>query len=145
VTEDQPLPALLRAARRSYGRATRAALEDELFDDLPINGPYVLAGAAGGEVPLSRIIQLLGLSKQATGHLVDTLVTRGYVERSVDPADRRRLTLALTERGIAAAAVVREAVARVDEALVEQVGVEEVARTKATLAALAALHQEEDR
>ena len=44
----------------------------------------------------------LGVSKQAAGQLVDTLVLRGYLERSVDPEDRRRLTLTLTERGMAA-------------------------------------------
>lgn len=133
------LPGLLRAARRTYSLATRAALADAGFDDVPTNGPYVLASLVHGDAPLSSVIADLGLSKQATGQLVDTLVTRGYLDRSVDPADRRRLTVTLTERGAAAAAAVRAAVARVDAALAEQVGAGDLAVTRATLAALAQL------
>jgi len=52
--------------------------------------------------------------------------------------DRRRLTLALTERGTAAAAVIRSAVEDVDAVLAARVGPEYVAHTRATLAALIA-------
>ena len=47
---------------------------------------YVIGGLAlgAGDVPLSRLIQELGVSKQAAGQLVDTLVLRGYLERTVD-------------------------------------------------------------
>ncbi len=140
-----PLPALLRAARRTYGGATRAALWEEGFDDVPTNGPFVLAALVRTDAPLGRIIEELGSSKQAAGHLVDTLVTRGYLDRSVDPADRRRHTVTLTERGRAAASVVTETVAGIDAELVGLVGAEDVARTRATLLALARLGIEEQR
>jgi DNA-binding MarR family transcriptional regulator len=133
------LPALLRAARRPYRSATRDALFEAGFDDVPVNGPYVLAALVQTDAPLGRIIEELGSSKQAAGHLVDTLVTRGYLDRSVDPADRRRLTVTLTERGRVAASVVGEAVEHIDAELVGLVGEEDVARTRATLAALAQL------
>ncbi len=84
----------------------------------------------------SDIIDQLGVSKQAAGELVDTLVTRGYVERTIDPEDRRRLRVSLTERGDGAAAVVTAAVERTDAALLARVGPEYVAHTRATLAAL---------
>jgi hypothetical protein len=61
---------------------------------------------------------------------------RGYVDRRVDPDDRRRLTVALTERGRAAAEVVRGAVAAIDHAVLVQVGPEHVAHTRTTLVAL---------
>jgi DNA-binding MarR family transcriptional regulator len=76
------------------------------------------------------------VSKQAAGQLVDTLVTRGYLDRSPDPDDRRRLTVTLTERGHAAATVIRSVIERVDADLAGRVGAEHVARTRATLAAL---------
>jgi DNA-binding MarR family transcriptional regulator len=137
------LPALLRAARRTYGGATREALWDAGFDDVPVNGPYVLAALVRTDAPLGRIIEELGSSKQAAGHLVDTLVSRGYLDRAVDPADRRRITVTLTERGRAAASEVSEAVERIDTQLVGLVGAEAVARTRATLFALAQLGVEE--
>jgi DNA-binding MarR family transcriptional regulator len=134
--DEVAFPALLRAARRAYGSAVREALADAGCDDVPRNGSYVLAAIARAGAPLSQIIQELGVSKQAAGQLVDTLVTRGYLDRAPDPADRRRLTITLTPRGRAAAEVIRAAVGQVDADLARRVGPEYIAHARATLAAL---------
>jgi DNA-binding MarR family transcriptional regulator len=85
------------------------------------------------------------VSKQAAGQLVDVLVVRGYLDRFPDPDDRRRMTVALTERGRAAAAAARTAIERVDADLAARVGAEHLAHARATLAALmAAGHHEHD-
>lgn len=131
-----PFPALLRGAWQTYGNAVRRAMADAGYDDMPRNGAYVVGALADAELPLGRIIEHLGVSKQAAGQLVDTLVLRGYLERSVDPDDRRRLTVALTTRGKAAADVSKRAIARVDAALVARVGAKDLARTRAALAAI---------
>ena len=134
--DEVPFPALLRAARRAYGAAIRAALADAGCDDMPRNGSYVIGAIARTGASLSQIIKGLGVSKQAAGQLVNTLVTRGYLDRSPDPDDRRRLTVTLTERGHAAATVIRSVIERVDADLAGRVGAEHVAHTRATLAAL---------
>src|SRR5215471_20884700 len=103
--DEAAFPALLRAARRAYGSAVRGALADAGYDDVPRNGSYVLAAIARTGAALSRIIQELGVSKQAAGQLVDTLVTRGYLDRAPDPDDRRRVSITLSERGQMAATV----------------------------------------
>jgi DNA-binding MarR family transcriptional regulator len=131
-------PTLLRHARNTYGRAMRGALAEAGYDDLPRNGLYVIGGLAieDRDIPLSQLISELGVSKQGAGQLVDALVARGYLERTVDPEDRRRLNITLTERGRAAAAVQGEARARIDKALVERIGEEDVARMRRGLAVL---------
>lgn len=134
--DELAFPALLRGARAAYASAVRSALAAAGCDDLPRNGSYVIGAIVRTGAPLGQIIKGLGVSKQAAGQLVDTLVMRGYLDRSVDPDDRRRLTITLTERGLAAAAVVRSAVDRVDAALLDRVGPEYVAHTRATLGAL---------
>lgn len=136
--ENLPLPALLRHARTSYGVAMRRALDDAGYDDIPKNGLYVIGGLAlgAGDVPLGQLIKELRISKQAAGQLVDTLVTRGYLERAIDPEDRRKLTVTLTPRGAAAASVQAAAREKVDEALTASVGLEDVRRTRRTLAVL---------
>jgi DNA-binding MarR family transcriptional regulator len=131
-----PFPALLRAARRAYATAVQAALAEVGCDDMPRNGSYVIGAIARSGAPLSRIIEGLGASKQAAGQLVDTLVIRGYVARAADPADRRRLTLTLTDRGLGAAEAIRSAVERVDAGLAGRVSPEYVAHARVTLAAL---------
>lgn len=132
-------PALLRGARRAYGRTIRAELDAGGCDDVPANGIFVLGAIARGGVPLGEIIAALRLSKQAAGALVDTLVTRGYLDRTPDPADRRRLIVALTPRGEAAAEIVRRTVDAVDAQLLARVGAEALGRAREVLAALAAM------
>jgi DNA-binding MarR family transcriptional regulator len=132
------LVALLRAARAAYGSAIREALAESGCDDIPRNGLYVLGAIADAGAPLGEIIDQLGVSKQAAGQLIDTLVVRGYLDRSIDPADRRRVRVTLTERGEAAAAVIRSVLAWIDDALVARVGADYVAHTRETLASLVA-------
>ncbi|MBX3594803.1 MarR family transcriptional regulator [Sphingomonas sp.] len=138
------LPALLRHARGAYGRAMRAALEAEGYDDVPRNGLYVIGGLAiDAEVPLAHLIADLGLSKQAAGQLVDTLVTRGYLDRRVDPQDRRRLVVTLAERGRAAAVAQHAARDRIDALLRDRVGENGVTALRRMLAAIIAVGRED--
>lgn len=134
-----PLPALLRHARNAYGSAMRRALREAGYDDIPKNGLYVIGGLArgAGGVPLASLIRDLRISKQAAGQLVDALVNRGYLARTVDDQDRRRLVLTLTERGRAAAATQSSAREGVDAILRAKVGPECIEQTRLALAALA--------
>jgi DNA-binding MarR family transcriptional regulator len=134
--EDVAMPALLGAAQRVYGAAIRQDLAQAGFEDLPRRGAFVIGAIARTGASLSDVIADLGTSKQATGQLVDTLVARGFLEREVDPDDRRRLVVTLTERGTAAAATVRGAVDRTDAKLAGLVGADDVARARAVLGAL---------
>jgi DNA-binding MarR family transcriptional regulator len=134
--QDVALPALLRGARAAYGSAIRAALQAVGCDDVPRHGIYVVGAISRGGSPLSQIIEGLGVSKQAAGQLVDTLVVRDYLSRAPDPEDRRRMTISLTDRGRVAAAASKSAVERIDTELVEAVGAGHLAHTRATLGAL---------
>lgn len=138
------LPVLLRHARTTYAAAMRSALADAGYDDIPKNGLYVIGGLAWRQEgsPLGELIRELGLSKQAAGQLVDALVTRGYLERKVDPADRRKLTVELSERGHAAAAVQAVARAAVDAELLVRVGAQDVDRARRALFALIEIGRE---
>jgi DNA-binding MarR family transcriptional regulator len=145
MDEDRPwydevaMPALMRAARATYGAAIRRALEEVACEDVPRNGIFVIGAIARGGSPLSQIITGLGVSKQAAGQLVDTLVVRGYLERSPDPDDRRRMTVSLTERGQQAASASRSAIEQVDARAEARVGVERMAEARAVLGALVEL------
>lgn len=137
--DEASMPALLRAARMAYGSVIRAAISAAGFDDVPRNGIYVIGAINRTEASLGTIIGWLGVSKQAGGQLVDTLVARGYLDRRIDEVDRRRLKVTLTERGEALAAISRATVERLDEALRRSVGAEYVEHTRATLTALIGL------
>ncbi len=78
------------------------------------------------------LIRGLGVSQ-----LIDTLVVRGYLTREVNAEDRRRLDITLTERGRAAAAVIRAAIVQVDAELTSMISATELAGLRAGLRALA--------
>jgi DNA-binding MarR family transcriptional regulator len=137
TTEDEVvLPALLRASRGAYRHAIIAALAAGGFDDVPRNGSYVLGGIVNHGGRAADLVRQLGVSKQAASQLIDTLVLRGYLTREVDPDDRRRVAIAATERGQAAAAAIRQGVVSVDEELAAMITPDELAGLRAGLVAL---------
>jgi DNA-binding MarR family transcriptional regulator len=130
------IPALLRAARGSYSHAIRRSLAAAGFDDIPSNGPYVLGGMVNHGGTAGQLVRELGVSKQATSQLIDTLVLRGYLTRDVNPEDRRRITVAVTERGHAAAKAVQSGVLSVDAELATMITPAQLSGMRAGLQAL---------
>jgi DNA-binding MarR family transcriptional regulator len=144
VDEDAVIPALLRAARGSYAQAIGVRLAEAGFEDLPRNGGFVLSGMNFYGGSAVDMIRGLGVTKQAASRLIDTLVLRGYLTRSLNPDDRRRMTIELTERGRAAAAAVRSGVRAIDAELAQMLTETEMAGLRAGLLALGRI-KERDR
>jgi DNA-binding MarR family transcriptional regulator len=132
---------MLRTARRTYAAAIRKELLAGGLGDLPLNGPWVVRAIKLANTPLSDIARELSVSKQAASKLIDLLVVRGFLERTADPVDRRRITLALTERGHLAAKAVDKATNRVDADLKKALSATQMAGFRAGLDALIDLSQ----
>jgi DNA-binding MarR family transcriptional regulator/catechol 2,3-dioxygenase-like lactoylglutathione lyase family enzyme len=130
-------PTLMRAARGAYAQSIRARLHAIGVDDLPRNGVFVLAGIDSTGGPRQDLPTGLGVSKQAVSQVVDVLVNRGYLTRSPDPGDRRRISLALTGRGQEVVDAALHGVEDVDQRLLERVSADQVEATRVVLATLA--------
>jgi DNA-binding MarR family transcriptional regulator len=140
--ERMGIPGLLRGARQAYGTGVRQAFGDAGFDDIPRNGAFVLARVYDGNSEPSALARALGISKQAVSQLIDTMVMRGYLERTPDPDDRRRMLLTLTPRGEEAATVGWQAATAVDDELSRRLTPDGVAALRAGLAALCEIAEE---
>ncbi|MCI4317217.1 MAG: MarR family transcriptional regulator [Thermoplasmata archaeon] len=134
--EDVPLSALLRAAQRTYVEAVERVHADRGFDDLPPTGDYIIGAMNWSGASLEAVIAWMGVSKQAVSQAVDTLVARGYLQRTRDRADRRRVKLTLTPRGRWAGAAARAAVLGVDKVLDSRLGSGTILQTRAALSEL---------
>jgi len=134
--DDVPLSALIQAARSTYSRAVDAGLARVGCDDLPATGSYIISAMHWSGASLEAVIRWMGVTKQAVSQAVDALVLRGYLERSRDSSDRRRVNLTLTERGRVAGKAARSAIEQVDRELLRRVGAREVANARSTLVAL---------
>jgi len=130
---DVSLPALLRFARRAFGWDMRQALKQAGCDDMPRNGMFLVGAIARTGSKNAEVVRELGLTKQAASQLVDTLVLRGYITRSPDPQDRRRMNILLTERGELAARAAREASDKLEAKIAEMLGDDYMMNTKVTL------------
>ncbi len=90
---DLATPALTRAVRGTYARSIRVHLRAMGVDDLPRNGAFILFSAEGAADAREELAAGLGVSKQAVSQVIDGLVNRGFLDRTTDPSDRRRITL----------------------------------------------------
>jgi DNA-binding MarR family transcriptional regulator len=144
--EDVPLPQLLRETRDAYREVIGGALADAGCDDLPRNAVFVLTGLDHSATepafsPQASVVASLGLSKQAASQLIDTLVLRDYLERRIDPDDRRRMGVRLTDRGRIAAIAIHTAIDAIDAVLAQLITPDELHGLRAGLAAYRAIRQ----
>jgi DNA-binding MarR family transcriptional regulator len=141
-----PVPRLMLEARGAYRDAASRALAAAGYDDLPRNGGLVIANLDAatpdpGFTSQADAVAFLRLSKQRSSQLIDTLVLRGYLERRIDPDDRRRMGVRLTERGRAAAAAIQAAIDEIAAQLEARLSPEELRGLRAGLAALAEIRE----
>ena len=145
--EDVPVPSLMREAREVYRSAVWRALTDAGCDDVPRNGAFVLAGLDQSMPvpefsPQADLAASLGLSKQAASQLIDTLVLREYLERRIDPEDRRRMGVRLTVRGRTAAVAIHTAIDAIETALAQLITADQLHALRAGLAAFRQIREQ---
>lgn len=140
-----PLSALLYATRGTYTEAIQRAQAKIGCADVPSSGEFALSAMEWSGASLESVIHLLGVTKQAAGQTVDILVDRGYLERTRDPSDRRKVNLSLTDRGRAAGRAARSAIEQVDRDLRARVGLSNIAHARTTLIALLEIKRESKR
>jgi DNA-binding MarR family transcriptional regulator len=106
--------ALLRMPWEQVLRRMLDRLHEHGFDDL--DAPHLnllLYPGPQGARP-SELAARRGMSKQAVNYLLGELERLGYLERRVDPEDRRSKRIALTRRGELAAYTIRDAVREIE-------------------------------
>jgi DNA-binding MarR family transcriptional regulator len=90
---------LLTAASRCVADRLVDAVEAVSGGAMRPSFGFVLRAVAAERPTVSRLAELLGVSKQAASRMADDMVTAGLLERSGDPDDRRRTSLQLTPMG----------------------------------------------
>ena len=88
---------LITAANRCVADRLKEAVATAGGERMRPSFGFVLRAVAAEQPTLTRLAELLGVSKQAASKLVDDMVELGYLERLSDRSDRRRTRLCLTE------------------------------------------------
>lgn len=87
-----------RKVHRALLTSTASRLRDLDISMQQLRAIYVLRDEEVATV--GRLAELFGIGLPAASVLADRLVRAGYIERSEDPADRRRVLLTVTRTGI---------------------------------------------
>jgi DNA-binding MarR family transcriptional regulator len=99
MVDEPDLAIILVAANRCLNdRLIAAVRETGARDARPAFG-FVIRAVDAEEPTVTRLAELLGVSRQAASKLADEMVQRGYLLRATDPEDRRRTRLRLSAKG----------------------------------------------
>ena len=115
-------PTLLRTAYNVLSAAIYRAVTQAGTPGLrPAHGNAMEMLAIEDGLRLTDIADRAGMAPQSMGELVDDLVSKGYLRRQEDPADRRAKRIYLTAQGhrnvLASQQAVREAEAQIEALL----------------------------
>jgi len=138
IAEREPLgPPLIGALLRMPVDVVRRQMIDRLhahgFADIdPAHLIVLRYPGPQGKRP-SDLAAQLGMSKQALNYQLGQLERRGYLERRPDPDDQRSRRIVLTRRGVAAAHVIRDAVAELETLWARELGEKRYAQLRGLL------------
>jgi DNA-binding MarR family transcriptional regulator len=134
----RPLPALLNEVKDLAVAELHRRLADEGHPDVRPGHGCVFRFVEREGSRLTELSERSGLTKQAVGEVVDDLVELGYVERVPDPRDARAKLIRLTKRGGDGQAAAQRIFADIERRWARQVGQEQMASLRQTLAAIVA-------
>ncbi|WP_433725058.1 MarR family winged helix-turn-helix transcriptional regulator [Nocardia sp. CA-129566] len=113
---------LLGQATHAFEHELNRELRAALRDDLRPAHYAVFRYLAPEGSRISELAQEAGMTQQSMGELVAHMERCGYVERKVDPSDRRARLVVLTSEGRAALGIAAEQIRRIERRLVTRLG-----------------------
>jgi DNA-binding MarR family transcriptional regulator len=108
------------------------------YDDYRPTDAAVFRRLLRGPTPVGRLDRALGASRQAARKVVEGLEARSYVTTGRDPADGRRVMVALTPAGEEYARAVVDVIEDLNSSLVRSVDPDDLAAARRVLLAVLA-------
>ena len=124
---------LIVAANRCVSDRLGAAVATVGGETMRPSFGFVIRAVAAEHPTVSRLAELLGVTKQAASRLADDMVSLGYLERAGDPSDRRRTQLRLSLTGERVWVRARAESEAMEAELRERFGDEQVGHLRALL------------
>ncbi len=93
----------------------------------------ILRGQRGKPANLSTINERMVAKMSNTTRLIDKLLARGYVQRIVCEANRRKVEITITEAGIAALSKMDKAVAKAEKVILQNFNKKELKQLNSLL------------
>jgi DNA-binding MarR family transcriptional regulator len=137
ASPDPSTPTLLRTAYNVLSAAIyRAVSQTGATDMRPAHGNAMEMLSIQDGLRLTDIAARAGIAPQSMGEIVDDLVSKGYLARREDPADRRAKRIYLTQKGRETAQASRIALLEVERQISETLGTYRYQEMRRNLAAI---------
>ncbi|MCP2278950.1 DNA-binding transcriptional regulator, MarR family [Nocardia amikacinitolerans] len=130
---------LLVQATRAYEEALNRELRTELDPELRPAHYAVFRHLDPEGSRVTALAEAAGMTQQSMGELVTHLEQCGYVERKVDPADRRARIVVTTSAGRRALALAADRIAEIDRMLAAELGDDALCALRTALARMPGL------
>jgi DNA-binding MarR family transcriptional regulator len=128
------LARLMLASFRALADRATAELATRGYEDIRPAHAFALRSIRAGADNASELGRRMSVTKQAAAKTITTLEERGYIAREPDPADRRRMRLQVTSRGLAMLGTAEEIFEDLRDELKRQVGAKRISALEKTLA-----------
>ncbi|MGB7051818.1 MAG: MarR family transcriptional regulator [Acidimicrobiales bacterium] len=126
----------MRILLRQTTLQTSQALSEQGYGDLRPMHLLVIERLFISEARATELAEAIGLTKQATGQILDRMDELDYVQRVPDPSDGRAKVLQLTDRGQRAAQTLLSIADENEEKLLAALGQTRHRQLRAALASL---------
>ena len=131
---------LLALARRAWTLRMARELADRGHPGYKISDAAAVRMLLAGPVTVGALAIVLGVTRQAARKVAHGLERRGYATAARDPADGRKVNIALTARGVDYARAVVEVIGQLNQEVAAAVTHDQLAAADGVLRAVAARH-----
>jgi len=136
AVEEPDLAILLAAAYRALTERLGEAMDRRRIDGMRPSFGFVIRAVAAEEPTITRLAEMLDVTKQSASALADEAERAGFVERVAVAADRRSRHLRLTPKGRKVRATALAASDQLERELQAVVGADAVTGLRAGLLAI---------
>jgi DNA-binding MarR family transcriptional regulator len=136
ATDAPDLAILLAAGYRSLTERLAAAMDAHGIEDMRPSFGFVIRAVAAEQPTITRLAEILDVTKQSASGLADEAERAGFIERTAVPGDRRSRHLRLTAKGEMVRATALAASEQLERELQEDIGPRALAGMRAGLLAL---------
>ena len=133
VADEPDLAILLAAAYRALTERLAEAMNKCHIDGMRPSFGFVIRAVAAEEPTITRLAEMLGVTKQSASALADEAERAGFVERAAVAGDRRSRRLRLTAKGRKIRATALAASGELERELEAALGADAVAGLRAGL------------
>jgi DNA-binding MarR family transcriptional regulator len=122
ASEPPDLAILVAAGYRALTERLASAMDAQGIDGMRPSFGFVIRAVAAEQPTITRLAELLDVTKQSASGLADEAERAGFVERVTIPGDRRSRRLRLTAKGQKVRSTALEASARLERELARELG-----------------------